>query len=223
MSVLRPLLSRRGRLALLATALLLIDGPRRRAERQRRSAGKRRQAIHRHDLPDDRHRRGPVASPGVRVTITNCGGTGLPDPRCTACEHHRPRVDPDLRSGRVPADRHPGRPSSSELDRELQLGHGEHHRQRESRLQQASAGPVGGYHVQFDAHDMSHSRTISSSRPRLGDPPTCRARTRSRSRVPSPSLRWPLMSRAWKAETRSRIPRPGRLKRSPATSRATST
>jgi hypothetical protein len=25
----------------------------------------------------------PVPSPGVRVTITNCGGTGFPDPRCT--------------------------------------------------------------------------------------------------------------------------------------------
>jgi hypothetical protein len=83
MSVLRPLLSRRGRLALLAVSLLLIGAL---VAAPSVSGAAPPNAVKQFTAtisPTTAAAGVPVPPPGVRVTITNCGGAGFPDERCT--------------------------------------------------------------------------------------------------------------------------------------------
>jgi hypothetical protein len=79
MSALRPLLSSRGRLVFVASALLLIA-----ALVAAPSVSGARQAIKQFTATiSPTEATGGVAVDPFTVTITNCGGTGTPDPRCT--------------------------------------------------------------------------------------------------------------------------------------------
>ena len=83
MSVLRPLLSRRGRLALLAVSLLLIGAL---VAAPSVSGAAPPNAVKQFTAtisPTTATAGVPVPPPGVRVTITNCAGAGFPDERCT--------------------------------------------------------------------------------------------------------------------------------------------
>jgi hypothetical protein len=83
MSVLRPLLSVRGRLALLATALLLMTAL---VAAPSVSGAAPPNAVKQFTAtisPTTATAGVPVPPPGVRMTITNCGGAGFPDERCT--------------------------------------------------------------------------------------------------------------------------------------------
>ena len=83
MSVLRPLLSRRGRLVFVAAALLLIAAlvaaPSVSGARPPNAVKQFTASI----SPTTATAGVPVPSPGFTVTVTNCGGAGTPDARCT--------------------------------------------------------------------------------------------------------------------------------------------
>jgi hypothetical protein len=83
MSLLRPMLSKRGRLALAAAALLLMMAL---VAAPSVSGAKPPNAVKQFTAsisPTTATAGVPVPSPGVRVTVTNCAGVGFPDPRCT--------------------------------------------------------------------------------------------------------------------------------------------
>jgi hypothetical protein len=82
MSVLRPRLSRRVGLPLLAAAMLLI-GTLVAAPSVSGAPPARVKQFSATISPTNATAGVPVPSPGVTVTVTNCGGTGTPDPRCT--------------------------------------------------------------------------------------------------------------------------------------------
>jgi hypothetical protein len=83
MSVLRPLLSRRGRLVFVPTALLLVAAL---VAAPSISGAKPPNAVKQFTAtisPTSATAGVAVPSPGISVTVTNCGGPAIPDPRCT--------------------------------------------------------------------------------------------------------------------------------------------
>jgi hypothetical protein len=83
MSVLRPLLSRRGGLVFVAAALLMVAAL---VAAPGVSGAKPPNAVKQFTAsisPMTATAGVPVPSPGVKVTVTNCGGPAIPDLRCT--------------------------------------------------------------------------------------------------------------------------------------------